>query len=53
MGPVLFLLYINGYLNGLSCDAVMFVDDVKIGRTIESPCDVQGLQNDPYEFQYS
>ncbi len=46
MGPVLFLLYINGYLNGLSCDAVMFADDVKIGRTIESPCDIQGRQNE-------
>ncbi len=30
LGPVLFLMYINDCLNGLSCDAVMFVDDVKI-----------------------
>ncbi len=29
-GPVLFLLYITDCLNGLSCDAVMFADDVKI-----------------------
>ncbi len=46
LGPVLFLLYINDCLNGLSCDAVMFADDVKIRRTIESPSDVQSLQND-------
>ncbi len=44
--PVLFLVYVNDYLNGLSCDAVMFVGDVKIWRTIESPSDVQSLQND-------
>ncbi len=42
-GPVLFLLYINDCLNGLSCDAVMLADDVKIWRTIESPSDVQSL----------
>ncbi len=46
LGPVLFLLYINDCLNGLSCDAVMFADDVKMWRTIESPSDVQSLQND-------
>ncbi len=33
-------MYINDCLNGLSCDAVMFADDVKIGRTIESSTDV-------------
>ncbi len=41
LGPVLFLLYINDCLNGLSCDAVMFADDVKIWRSIESLTDVQ------------
>ncbi len=46
LGPVLFLLYINDRLNGLSCDAVMLADDVKILRTIESPSDVQSQQND-------
>ncbi len=46
LGPVLFLLNINGCLNGLSCDAVMFADDVNIWRTIERPSDVQSLQND-------
>ncbi len=46
LGPVLFLMYINDCLNGLSCDAVMFADDVKIWRTIESSSDVQRLQND-------
>ncbi len=30
LGPALFLLYINDCLNGLSCDAVMFADEVKI-----------------------
>ncbi len=33
-------------LNRLSCDAVMFAFDVKIWRTIESPSNVQSLQND-------
>ncbi len=46
LGPVLFLLHINDCLNGISCDAVMFADDVKIWWTIESPFDVQSLQND-------
>ncbi len=46
LGPDIFLLYINDCPNGLSCDAVMFADDVKIWRTIESPSDVQSLQND-------
>ncbi len=46
LGPVLFLMYINDCLNGLSCDAVMFADDVKILQTIESSSDVQRLQND-------
>ncbi len=46
LGPVLFLLYINYCLNGLSCEAVMFADGVKIWRTIESPSDVQSLQDD-------
>ncbi len=43
--PVLFLLYINDCLNGLSYDAVMFADGVKIW-TIESPSYFQSLQND-------
>ncbi len=38
--PVLFLLYINDSLNGLSCDTVMFADGVKIRGTIKSPSDV-------------
>ncbi len=46
LGPVLFWLYISDCLNGLSCDVVMFADDVIIWRTIKSPCDVQSLQND-------
>ncbi len=48
LGPVLFLLYTNDCLNGLSCDAAMFAGDVKIWRTIESPSDVQSLQNEQY-----
>ncbi len=46
LGPVLFLLYINDCINGLLNDAVMSADNVKIWRTIESPSDVQSLQND-------
>ncbi len=30
LGPVLFLLYMNDCLKGLSSDALMFVDDVTI-----------------------
>ncbi len=32
LGPVLFLLYINDCLNGLSFDVVMLAHDVKIRR---------------------
>ncbi len=46
LGPVLFLLYINDFLNGFACDVVMFADDVKIWSTIESPYDAHCLQND-------
>ncbi len=42
-GPVLFLVYINECLNGLSCYVAMFADDVKIS---ESPSDAPSLQND-------
>ncbi len=41
LGPLLFLMYINDCLNGLSGDAVMFTGDVKMWRTIESSTDVQ------------
>ncbi len=43
---VLSLIYINDCLQGLSCDAVMLADYVKIWRTIQNPPDVQILQND-------
>ncbi len=46
LGPVLFLMYINYCLNGLSCDAVMFADDAKIWSTTDSSINVQRLQND-------
>ncbi len=46
LGPVLLLLYVNDCINGLSCDVVMFADDVKICTAIESPLDAQSLQND-------
>ncbi len=40
-----FLAYQNDCLNGLSCDAAMFTDDVRTWRTIESPSHVQSLHN--------
>ncbi len=46
LGLVLFLLYINDCLNGLSRDVVILEVDVKIWRTIASTPDVQSLQND-------
>ncbi len=36
LGPVLFLMYINHRLNGFSCDAVMFADDVKFGEQLRA-----------------
>ncbi len=35
--------HINDCLNSLSCDTVMFANDVKSWRTIESPSDVQSM----------
>ncbi len=63
LGPVLFLLYINGCLNSLTCGTVMFEDGVKIWRIVGSPSDVQSLQSyvgylsswsqgGSHEFQY-
>ncbi len=42
---VLFLLYINGYLNRLSCDSAIPADDLNTWRPIKYKIDVQGLQN--------
>ncbi len=45
VSQVLFFPYISDCLNGPSCGAVMFAGDMKILRTVESPSDVQSLQN--------
>ncbi len=45
MGPAGLDTRTSSFL-GLACDAVMFADNVKIWRTIESPFDVQSLQHD-------
>ncbi len=45
VGPVVFLLYINDCLNGLSCE-LLCAGDVKIWGAIKSPSDVPSLQND-------
>ncbi len=42
---VLFLLYINGYLNSLSCDAAISGDDLNIWWPIEYKNGFQRLQN--------
>nr|VZI26353.1 unnamed protein product [Spirometra erinaceieuropaei] len=30
LGPILFLIYIDGCIHGLDCDIAMFVDDIKL-----------------------
>ncbi len=45
MKHVLFLLYINGYLNRLSCDSAISADDLNTRRPIEYKIDAQRLQN--------
>ncbi len=46
LGPILFLIYVNDCLDGLTCEKVMFADDLKIWNSIERSEDGQSLQND-------
>jgi hypothetical protein len=44
LGPLLFLLYVNDLPSVINCDLLMFADDLKLWKTINSPSDVIFLQ---------
>lgn len=46
LGPVLFVIYINDLLDNIKSDGVMFADDTKVFRQINSREDAINLQND-------
>jgi len=46
LGPLLFLLYINDLPSLLSCDNLMFADDLKIFKKVKNVNDCVTLQND-------
>lgn len=46
LGPTLFLIYINDLCSQLKCNYLLFADDLKIYRSIESGSDAQLLQRD-------
>ena len=51
LGPLLFLIYINDLLDGISSNGKLFADDSKIFREIVSEEDSQILQEDLYKLQ--
>ena len=46
MGPILFVIYINGLPNEIKSDIYMFADDTKVFRTIKTNDDQCVLQDD-------
>ncbi|VDL95591.1 unnamed protein product [Schistocephalus solidus] len=46
LGPLIFLVSINDWVDDLDCSAVMFADDVKLWRVIRSDSDRHALQED-------
>ena len=46
LGPLLFVIYINGILENITSDGFLFDDDTKIFRTITSKDDALRLQSD-------
>ena len=44
LGPLLFLIFVNDILDNLSCEKLMFADDLKIFCRINSPADCILLQ---------
>ena len=46
LGPLLFILYANDVTDGLKSTLEMFADDSKLYRIIETPRDVEILQED-------
>ena len=45
LGPLLFILYVNGITDGLKSTLEMFADDSKLYRIIKTPKDVEILQD--------
>lgn len=46
LGPLLFLLFVNDITEVISSNYLLFADDLKIYRIINSPCDSIAFQND-------
>ena len=46
LGPILFLIYVNGIPEMVNCSIKMFADDTKLFRTVKSIDDCNILQND-------
>ena len=51
LGPVLFVIYINDLLDEISSDGLMFADDTKVFRQIDSREDALKLQDDLWKLQ--
>ena len=46
LGPLLFLMFIDNIAETITCEALMYADDIKIFSSITSPLDCESLQND-------
>ncbi|BHF64219.1 hypothetical protein SprV_0200721900 [Sparganum proliferum] len=44
LGPTLFLVFINDCVKDLDCDAILFVDDIKLRKVIHNAADADHLQ---------
>lgn len=46
LGPLLFIIYINDFDEGLSCRLCKFADDTKLGNNVDHREEVDQIQND-------